>query len=57
MTHLFKCKKCSRYTLDSETCPHCGGDVGNPHPARYSPQDKYGEYRRAAKRKSKSDLQ
>ncbi|MBS3793448.1 MAG: RNA-protein complex protein Nop10 [Candidatus Thorarchaeota archaeon] len=57
MTHLFKCKECDRYTLDSETCPHCGGDVGNPHPARYSPQDKYGKYRRAAKRKNRSGLE
>ncbi|MFO7837280.1 MAG: RNA-protein complex protein Nop10 [Candidatus Thorarchaeota archaeon] len=56
MTRLFRCTKCGRYTLNDETCPECEGEVGNPHPARYSPQDKYGEYRRVAKRKSRPDL-
>ncbi|MCI4368999.1 MAG: RNA-protein complex protein Nop10 [Thermoplasmata archaeon] len=28
-------------------CPECGGAVRRPDPARFSPQDRYGRYRRA----------
>ncbi|MHA1637773.1 MAG: RNA-protein complex protein Nop10 [Candidatus Thorarchaeota archaeon] len=52
MPLLLKCTKCSRYTLNETKCPKCGGTVRHTAPARYSPQDKYGEYRRKAKRKS-----
>lgn len=52
MPHLFKCTKCSIYTLDQRACPSCGGPVSDPKPSKYSPQDKYGVYRRKAKRKS-----
>jgi len=31
-----------------ETCS-CGGKRINPKPPKYSPEDKYGDYRRAAK--------
>jgi len=40
-----KCKKCRRYTLVRENCPHCGGELLVPHPPRFSPVDKYVEYR------------
>ncbi|MBZ3935260.1 RNA-protein complex protein Nop10 [Methanimicrococcus blatticola] len=40
-----KCQSCSRYTL-SETCPDCGGVCVSPKPASYSPEDRYGKYRR-----------
>lgn len=53
MTGLSKCMKCSRYTLEEDKCPECGGPVTTPQPPRYSPQDKYGEYRRKAKRKAR----
>jgi H/ACA ribonucleoprotein complex subunit 3 len=43
---LLRCRSCRRYTL-SERCPSCGGASGTPHPARYSPQDRYARYRRA----------
>jgi H/ACA ribonucleoprotein complex subunit 3 len=33
-----------------EKCPKCGGKADNPKPAKYSPEDKYGDYRRQAKR-------
>ena len=41
---MFRCVDCGRYTL-SEKCPHCGGRTVTPHPARYSPDDKYARYR------------
>jgi H/ACA ribonucleoprotein complex subunit 3 len=37
------------YTL-SEACPDCGADAVNSAPAPFSPEDRYGEYRRALKR-------
>ncbi|GAY25838.1 ribosome biogenesis protein [Desulfurococcaceae archaeon AG1] len=39
-----KCPKCGRYTL-KEKCPICGAETISPHPARFSPEDKYVEYR------------
>ncbi|UCE10730.1 MAG: RNA-protein complex protein Nop10 [Candidatus Thorarchaeota archaeon] len=51
MTHLYKCIECNYYTLENNQCPKCGGSVKDPAPARFSPQDKYGEYRRKAKRR------
>ncbi|MDF1537832.1 MAG: RNA-protein complex protein Nop10 [Candidatus Thorarchaeota archaeon] len=52
MPYLFKCSKCNTYTLSEKGCPKCGSDVSSPSPPRYSPQDKYGKYRREAKKKS-----
>jgi len=46
---LRKCVQCKRYTLNQEKCPHCGGRVRVPHPAKFSPEDKYAKYRRAMK--------
>ncbi|TFH07674.1 MAG: RNA-protein complex protein Nop10 [Candidatus Thorarchaeota archaeon] len=51
MTHLYKCTTCDEYTLNQKTCPKCGSPVSDPKPPKYSPQDKYGVYRRKAKRK------
>ncbi|TET10613.1 MAG: RNA-protein complex protein Nop10 [Candidatus Thorarchaeota archaeon] len=53
MTHLFKCHKCGEYTLNQVTCPKCGCSVSSPKPPKYSPQDKYGNYRRKAKQKAR----
>jgi H/ACA ribonucleoprotein complex subunit 3 len=53
MPHLFKCTECNKYTLEDDRCPYCGGKVSSPAPPRFSPQDKYGKYRRDAKRKTK----
>ena len=39
-----------RYTL-GETCPACGREAVNSAPAPFSPEDPYGEYRRALKRR------
>ena len=40
------------YTL-SDTCPECGGATENSAPAPFDPEDTYGEYRRALKRRSR----
>jgi H/ACA ribonucleoprotein complex subunit 3 len=39
------CRGCGRYTLGTK-CPECGGVTRTPHPARFSPSDRYGKYRR-----------
>ncbi len=39
-----KCSQCGRYTL-KETCPVCGSPSVSPHPAKFSPEDKYAKYR------------
>ncbi len=39
------CRACGRYTLRAE-CPGCGAATRTPHPARFSPSDRYGKYRR-----------
>lgn len=39
-----KCTKCGRYTL-KEVCPICGSTTVSPHPAKFSPTDKYAKYR------------
>ena len=43
------CKACRDYTLQ-EACPRCGGKAAPNVPAKYSPEDPYGEYRRKLKR-------
>ncbi|RME53475.1 ribosome biogenesis protein [Candidatus Woesearchaeota archaeon] len=45
--HILKCPRCGSYGI-TEACP-CGGTRVSPKPPRYSPQDKYGTYRRSAK--------
>ncbi|MEM0129223.1 MAG: RNA-protein complex protein Nop10 [Thermoplasmata archaeon] len=42
---LHRCPECGRYTLASR-CPACGAATRTPHPARYSPHDRFGKYRR-----------
>lgn len=43
------CAKCQDYTL-KDTCPRCGGKAIQNTPAKFSPEDHYGEYRRKLKR-------
>ncbi|NOZ76659.1 MAG: RNA-protein complex protein Nop10 [Euryarchaeota archaeon] len=45
---LKRCKACNIYTL-KEQCPSCGRPTSNPRPARFSPEDPYGAYRRKLK--------
>jgi H/ACA ribonucleoprotein complex subunit 3 len=40
------CKKCGKYSLEEECC---GAKTRNPHPPRFSVDDKFGKYRRMAK--------
>jgi len=44
-----KCPVCGRYTMEDE-CPVCGERTVSPLPPRFSPEDRYGKYRRALKR-------
>ncbi|HJJ33438.1 MAG TPA: RNA-protein complex protein Nop10 [Methanocorpusculum sp.] len=43
--HIRECKRDHVYTF-LETCPVCGEPTTSVHPPRYSPQDRYGKYRR-----------
>ncbi|MFH0835863.1 MAG: nucleolar RNA-binding Nop10p family protein [Candidatus Micrarchaeota archaeon] len=43
-----RCLKCGAYTL-KEKCSKCSCNTANPHPAKYSHDDKYAAYRRKAK--------
>jgi H/ACA ribonucleoprotein complex subunit 3 len=40
------------YTL-GESCPACGAEAVNSAPAPFNPEDPYGEYRRALKRRNR----
>ncbi|HJU34306.1 MAG TPA: RNA-protein complex protein Nop10 [Nitrososphaera sp.] len=45
MKHLVrKCSSCGTYTLRDD-CPKCGFATIDPHPPKYSPDDKYVRYR------------
>jgi len=39
-----KCVKCGQYTL-KEICQKCNVETVNPHPAKFSLQDRYARYR------------
>ncbi|MBW3001589.1 RNA-protein complex protein Nop10 [Candidatus Woesearchaeota archaeon] len=47
MKHILKCENCGAYTM-KEKCK-CKGKATTVVPAKYSPQDRYAEYRRKAK--------
>lgn len=49
-TSILRCESCGGYGL-STSCP-CGGKRLFSHPPKYSPEDKYAEYRRQAKESS-----
>ncbi|MBQ04112.1 ribosome biogenesis protein [Candidatus Bathyarchaeota archaeon] len=42
---LRRCKLCGLYTLQTDSCPKCGGPVKLPYPAKFSLEDKYRKYR------------
>ncbi len=48
---LRRCQKCEEYTLE-DPCPRCGCATDRAGPARYSPEDRYGQYRRALKKEA-----
>jgi len=45
--YLQKCRECGKYGLinPKSKCKYCGGTLINPFPPKYSPVDKYSEYR------------
>lgn len=45
---LLVCRSCGRYALHPD-CPACGSKTVSPHPARFSPEDRFGKYRRRLK--------
>ncbi len=45
MKHIMKCPKCSSYTMKDECC----AKTAPCKPLKYSPEDKYGQYRRKLK--------
>ncbi|MCL2134458.1 MAG: RNA-protein complex protein Nop10 [Candidatus Bathyarchaeota archaeon] len=49
---LRKCVTCKHYTLHKDVCPCCSGTLKIPHPAKFSPDDKYLKYRLVMKRGS-----
>ncbi len=51
--HILKCTTCKSYGLE-EKCT-CGSKRERVTPAKYSPEDKYAEYRRQAKKESKDN--
>ncbi len=46
---IFKCSKCNIYTM-KDHCDKCGEKTLSPKPARYSIEDKWGYWRRKAKK-------
>jgi len=46
MKSMRKCAVCGAYTLEPS---HCGAATKNPHPPRFSIDDKYAKYRRQAR--------
>lgn len=47
--HISVCALCHRYTM-ADKCPECGAPAVTTQPPKYSPEDKYADYRRRAKR-------
>lgn len=52
MSSLLYCKNCKEYTL-SATCKKCSKKTISKNPPRFSPQDRYGKYRRKLKKLEK----
>jgi len=50
-----KCINCDVYTL-KVACPKCGGPTKNPNPPPFSPEDRFGKYRRIAKNENAEKL-
>ncbi|MHC1570938.1 MAG: RNA-protein complex protein Nop10 [Methermicoccaceae archaeon] len=50
---ILKCPNCGRYTL-KELCPLCATATVSSRPARFSPDDRYGRYRRMLLRETHS---
>jgi H/ACA ribonucleoprotein complex subunit 3 len=55
MTKLYYCMQCNNYTMQS-ICPHCKNKTIERKPARFSPQDHYGSYRRKLIKQQKKEV-
>lgn len=53
-SRILRCNECMRYTL-KEKCRECDAPTVNTFPPRYSPQDRYGKYRRMYHTDEKED--
>lgn len=53
INEILKCTNCHTYTL-KQMCPKCNNKCISPKPAKFSPEDKYGEWRRKAKREQEN---
>ncbi len=47
--HILRCIKCNQYSLDKK-CPKCGATCNEVKPPKFSPDDKYEDLRRKAKK-------
>lgn len=47
--HILYCEKCKLYTM-KEICSVCSSKTKSRKPAKFSPADKWGKYRRIAKK-------
>jgi H/ACA ribonucleoprotein complex subunit 3 len=55
MSEILYCTHCQRYTIHP-VCSSCKEKTGSSKPARFSPQDHYGKYRRALKKRNEDEL-
>ena len=51
---MTRCLECGSYTL-KDTCPNCKEKTASPHPPKFSPEDRYGKYRRQLKALAKEE--
>ncbi|RME54705.1 ribosome biogenesis protein [Candidatus Woesearchaeota archaeon] len=49
--HIYYCNKCKEFSME-KICPKCKSVTLSVKPAKYSPEDKWGKYRRMAKEQS-----
>jgi len=47
MNHILRCQNCHSFSMGQDC--NCGGKAIVVHPAKYTPDDKYGVYRRKVK--------
>ncbi len=53
-TEILQCSSCNNYTIEKK-CKKCNTKTVTPKPAKFSPEDKYGKYRRIAKKQNELD--
>jgi len=53
--HIMLCNKCKKYTMQ-KICPVCGEKTIEAKPPKFSIQDRYGKYRREAKREKLKEV-